>query len=85
MEVRANDRQGKIAFVLLDDGTTPREVSVFSEVFDNNRQRIVVDEVLIVEAKVSNDDFSGACASSPTSLMTLGEACGRFCPRCSCA
>ena len=32
---------------------------MFSETFDNNRQRIVVDEVLIVEAKVSNDDFSG--------------------------
>ena len=79
MEVRAKmTARGKIAFVLLDDGTTPREVSVFSEVFDNNRQRIVVDEVLIVEAKVSNDDFSGGYRIVADRLMTLGEARGRF-------
>ncbi|WP_374265430.1 DNA polymerase III subunit alpha [Zoogloea sp.] len=79
MEVRAKmTARGKIAFVLLDDGTTPREVSVFSEVFDNNRQRIVVDEVLIVEAKVSNDDFSGGLRIVADRLMTLGEARGRF-------
>ena len=79
MEVRAKmTARGKIAFVLLDDGTTPREVSVFSEVFDNNRQRIVVDEVLIVEVKVSNDDFSGGLRIVADKLMTLGEARGRF-------
>ncbi|WP_374242065.1 DNA polymerase III subunit alpha [Zoogloea sp.] len=79
MEVRAKmTARGKIAFVLLDDGTTPREVSVFSEVFDNNRQRIVVDEVLIVDAKVSNDDFSGGLRIVADKLMTLGEARGRF-------
>ncbi|MBS0368667.1 MAG: DNA polymerase III subunit alpha [Proteobacteria bacterium] len=79
MEVRAKmTARGKIAFVLLDDGTTPREVSVFSEVFDNNRQRIVVDEVLVVEAKVSNDDFSGGLRIVADKLLTLGEARGRF-------
>ena len=79
MEVRAKmTARGKIAFVLLDDGTTPREVSVFSETFDNNRQRIVVDEVLIVEAKVSNDDFSGGYRIVADKLMTLGEARCRY-------
>ncbi|HMY50703.1 MAG TPA: DNA polymerase III subunit alpha, partial [Zoogloea sp.] len=79
MEVRAKmTARGKIAFVLLDDGTMPREVSVFSEVFDANRQRIVVDEVLVVEAKVSNDDFSGGLRIVADRLMTLGEARGRF-------
>ena len=81
MEVRAKmTARGKIAFVLLDDGTTPREVSVFSEVFDNNRERIVVDEVLIVDAKVSSDDFSGpgGLRIIADRLMTLGEARGRF-------
>ena len=79
MEVRAKmTARGKIAFVLLDDGTTPREVSVFSETFDSNRQRIVVDEVLIVEAKVSNDDFSGGYRIVADKLMTLGEARCRY-------
>jgi DNA polymerase-3 subunit alpha len=79
MEVRAKmTARGKVAFVLLDDGTTPREVSVFSENYENNRHRIVVDEVLIVEAKVSNDDFSGGYRIVADKLMTLGEARGRF-------
>jgi DNA polymerase-3 subunit alpha len=79
MEVRSKmSSRGKIAFVILDDGTTPREVSVFSEVFDANRQRIVVDEVLVVEVKVSNDDFSGGLRIVADKMMTLGEARGRF-------
>jgi hypothetical protein len=38
----------------------------------------VVDEVLIVEAKVSNDDFSGGLRIVADKLMTLGEARGRY-------
>ncbi|WP_374488726.1 DNA polymerase III subunit alpha [Zoogloea sp.] len=79
MEVRAKmTARGKIAFVLLDDGTEPREVSVFSDIYDANRNRIVVDEVLVVEAKVSNDDFSGGLRIVADRLMTLGEARGRY-------
>jgi DNA polymerase III subunit alpha len=79
MEVRAKmTARGKIAFVLLDDGTAPREVSVFSDIYDANRSRIVVDEVLVVEAKVSNDDFSGGLRIVADRLMTLGEARGRY-------
>src|SRR5574343_1178903 len=79
MEVRAKmTARGKIAFVLLNDGTEPREVSVFSDIYDANRNRIVVDEVLVVEAKVSNDDFSGGLRIVADRLMTLGEARGRY-------
>src|SRR5690606_30057793 len=60
MEVRTKvGNRGKMAFVQLDDGTTPREVAVYSEVLDANRGKIVTDEVLIVEGKVSRDDFNG--------------------------
>ncbi|MDR3086725.1 MAG: DNA polymerase III subunit alpha, partial [Azoarcus sp.] len=60
MEVRYKvGARGKMAFVLLDDGTTPREVTIYSEVLDVCRDKIVVDEVLIVEGKVSEDDFNG--------------------------
>ncbi len=70
--------RGKMAFVLLDDGTQPREVMVYSEVLDANRGKIVIDEVLVVEGKVSNDEFSGGLRIIADRLLTLGEARSRF-------
>src|SRR5690554_2974181 len=69
-----------MAFVQLDDGTTPREVAVYSEVLDANRGKIVTDEVLIVEGKISRDDFNGegGLRIIADRLMTLGEARSRF-------
>ncbi|MBI1906915.1 MAG: DNA polymerase III subunit alpha [Rhodocyclales bacterium] len=69
--------RGKMVFVTLDDGTQPREVMVYSEVQEANRGKIVTDEVLIVEAKISNDDFSGGLRIIADKMMTLGEARSR--------
>ena len=72
--------RGKMAFVQLDDGSTPREVAVYSEVLDANRGKIVTDEVLVVEGKVSKDDFNGegSLRIIAERLLTLGEARARF-------
>ncbi|BAL23609.1 DNA polymerase III subunit alpha [Azoarcus sp. KH32C] len=70
--------RGKMAFVILDDGSQVREVSVFSENYDNQRGKIVTDEVLVVEGKVSNDDFTGGYRIIADKLLTLGEARSRF-------
>ncbi|MDO9599949.1 MAG: DNA polymerase III subunit alpha [Azoarcus sp.] len=79
MEVRTKvGGRGKMAFVQLDDGTQPREVAVYSEVLDANRGKIVVDEVLVIEGKVSNDEFSGGFRIIADKLLTLGEARSRF-------
>jgi DNA polymerase-3 subunit alpha len=72
--------RGKMAFVLLDDGTTSLEVSVFNEVFEAERAKIRDDEVLIVEGKVQKDDFAGEGKIRVVAdrLLTLAEARGRF-------
>ncbi|MBS1191339.1 MAG: polymerase subunit alpha [Rhodocyclaceae bacterium] len=71
-------RRGKMLFVQLDDGTTMVEVSVFNELFEAERAKIVTDEVLVVEGKVRYDEFSGGNAVAADKLMTLGEARARF-------
>jgi DNA polymerase-3 subunit alpha len=71
-------RRGKMLFVQLDDGSTMVEVSVFNELFEAERSKIVTDEVLVVEGKVSYDDFSGGNRVVADKLMTLGEARARF-------
>ncbi|GGY28563.1 DNA-directed DNA polymerase [Paludibacterium paludis] len=70
--------RGKMAFVQLDDGSAKLEVSVFSEVFDANRARLREDTVLIVEGKVSNDDFSGGLRIIADKIYELGEARSRY-------
>ena len=79
MEVRAKmTARGKIAFVLIDDRSQALEVSVFSELYDQVRDKIRIDEVLVAEVKVSNDDFSGGLRVVAENLMTLGEARARY-------
>ena len=72
--------RGKMAFVTLDDGTTPQEVAVYAEVLETERGKIREDEVLIVEGKVSKDDFAGEGKVRVTAerILTLAEARGRF-------
>lgn len=71
-------RRGKMLFVQLDDGSAMLEVSVFNELFEAERKKIVTDEVLLVDGKVSHDDFSGSNRVVADKLMTLGEARARY-------
>ncbi|MBS3936148.1 MAG: DNA polymerase III subunit alpha [Sulfuritalea sp.] len=70
-------RHGKMAIVTLDDATAQVEVTVYSELWDELRNKIRPDEVLVVEGKVSRDDFSGGLRVVANNLLTLAEARGR--------
>jgi DNA polymerase-3 subunit alpha len=71
-------RRGKMAIITLDDATAQVEVTVFNELWDAERAKIKEDEILLIEGKVSHDDFSGGLRVSAEKIMTLGEARGRF-------
>ncbi|MDQ7988220.1 MAG: DNA polymerase III subunit alpha [Candidatus Dactylopiibacterium sp.] len=73
-------QRGKVAFVTLDDGSRARDVTVYAEVLEASRGKINQDEVLIVEGKVSPDDFAGEneVRIIAERLITLGEARGRY-------
>lgn len=69
-----------MAFIQLDDASASLEVSVFNETFETYRDRIGVDEVLVVEGKVQNDDFAGEGKVRIVAdrLFSLAEARTRF-------
>jgi DNA polymerase-3 subunit alpha len=71
-------RRGKMAIVALDDGSTQLEVSVFNELWEAERSKIRVDELLLIEGKVQRDDYSGGLRVTADRLLTLGEARGRY-------
>ncbi len=52
-------RRGKMVFAVLDDGTAQLEISVFNELYEMNRARLRVDQLIILQGKVSNDEYSG--------------------------
>jgi len=54
-----NGKRGRMAVLTLDDGTAKIEVVMYNEVFNEKRALIQDDQLLIVEGKVSNDEFSG--------------------------
>jgi DNA polymerase-3 subunit alpha len=71
-------KRGKMAFIVLEDGNARVEVSVFNELFDAVRHKLKTDQPLIVEGKVSRDDFRDGLRIVADQLLTLGEARGRF-------
>jgi DNA polymerase-3 subunit alpha len=71
-------RRGKMAIVMLDDGSTQQEVSVFNELWDAERTKIKEDELLLVEGKVQKDEYMGGLRVTADKLMTLADVRSRF-------
>ena len=77
VRVKVGNR-GKIAFVQLDDGTAKRDVSVFAELLEQNKHKIKDDALLIIEGKVSHDDFSGGLRIIADRVYDFAEAQSRY-------
>lgn len=52
-------RRGKMSVLTLDDASACVEVSLFNEVFEKHRSILREDELLVLQVKVSKDEYSG--------------------------
>jgi len=68
-----NSRRGRMAVLTLDDGSARLEVVVFGELFHEKRAVIQEDQVVVVQGRVSQDDFSGGLRFTADKLMDLAE------------
>jgi DNA polymerase-3 subunit alpha len=71
-------RRGRMAVILLDDGNARVEVTVFNELYEQHRHWLKEDQLLIVEGKVTHDDFSGSLRISAEKLSDLQSARNRY-------
>jgi DNA polymerase-3 subunit alpha len=71
-------RRGKMNIVTLDDGSGACEVSVFNEAFERYRSLIRDDELLVIQAKVSRDDYSGGYRVVADRILDLTGARQEF-------
>ncbi|MFT7128317.1 MAG: DNA polymerase-3 subunit alpha [Gammaproteobacteria bacterium] len=73
MRTMKNKRGDTMAFITLDDRSARIEVSLFSEAYEENRDKISKDTILIVEGQVTLDDYSGQLKVRGKSIKTLLE------------
>ena len=63
--------RGKMAIVGLDDGTTRIEVVVGNELLNQSQQLLKEDQLIIVEGRVSHDEFSGGIRVNARKMHNL--------------
>ena len=73
VRVRMTGR-GKMAIVTLDDASSRIEIVVGNELLNQSQQLLKDDQLLVVEGRVSNDDFSGGLRVSARRLYDLAAA-----------
>jgi len=66
--------RGKMAIVTLDDAQSRIEIVVGNELLNQHSQLVKDDQLLIVEGRVSNDDFSGGLRVNARKLYDLPAA-----------
>ena len=71
-------KRGKMIFIVLDDGTAQVEVSVFNELYEQNRHLLKDDSLLILQGKVSEDSYTGGLRVVADKLMDLPAVRAQF-------
>jgi len=67
-------QRGKMAIVTLDDAEARVDVVVGSELLNQHANLIKEDQLLVIEGRVSNDEFSGGIRVSARKLFDLPSA-----------
>ncbi len=71
-------RSGRMAVLVLEDGTAQIEVTAFAELFEANRELLKEDRPVVIQGKVSEDPFSGGLRVRAERIFDLATARGRF-------
>ena len=74
MRTMKSKRGDKMAFLTLDDKSGRIEVSAFADTYEQYKDAIVKDEVLVVEGDVSMDEYSGGLKMITRKLFSIGQA-----------
>ncbi|MDY6920449.1 MAG: DNA polymerase III subunit alpha [Pseudomonadota bacterium] len=74
MRVMKSKRGDKMAFLTLDDKSGRLEISVFADAYEEYREQLVKDAVLVVEGEVSVDDYSGGLKMVTRKVFSIAQA-----------
>ena len=74
-------RRGKMLIVTLDDGSAKVEISIFAELHERYRALLREDEFLLVQGRISNDEYAGGLRVSADRVLDLTGARMQFARR----
>ncbi|TQV86280.1 DNA polymerase III subunit alpha [Exilibacterium tricleocarpae] len=74
LRVMKTKRGDTMAFVTLDDRSGRIEVAVFSDTYTEYREKLVKDDLLVIDGQVSHDDYSGGLKMRAESVQSLSDA-----------
>ncbi len=72
--VMKTKRGDNMAFISLDDRTGRMEVAVFSDTYNEHRELLEKDALLIIEGQISHDDYSGGLKMRADAISNLVSA-----------
>ena len=78
MRTMVGKRGGRMAFLTLDDRSARIEVRIFSDTYDEYRDVLAKDRILVVEGPVAEDEYSGGYCLTASRLWTIDQARGTF-------
>ncbi len=78
MRTMRSRRGAPMGVVVVDDRSGRIEASMFPEVFEREKHKCEVDDVVVIEGEVQPDDFTGDLKLRVERILTLEEARGRF-------
>ena len=81
LRTKQNKNGKRMGFATLDDRTGRLEVAVFSEAYDQYRDFLVKDTLVVVEGNLGFDDFAGQLRLSAERLMSIDQARAHFAKR----
>ena len=74
LRVMKTKRGDNMAFVTLDDRSGRIECAVFSDTFNEYREKLVKDGMLVIEGQVSFDEYSGGLKMRVEKVRSLDDA-----------
>ncbi|WP_054112906.1 DNA polymerase III subunit alpha [Marinagarivorans algicola] len=72
--VMKTKRGDTMCFITLDDRTGRIDIAIFADTYNNYRDIVVKDALLVVEGQVSNDDYSGGLKMRADSIRGFEQA-----------
>ncbi len=73
LRVMKTKRGDNMAFITLDDRSGRIEVAIFSDTFNEYRDKLVKDSLLVVDGQVSFDDYSGGLKMRADAVHSLSD------------
>ena len=78
LRLKKTKKGDPICFVTLDDRSARIDVTLYGETYEQSRNIVVKDAVLVVEGEVAEDHFSGGIKVKGTGVLNISQARAQY-------